>query len=62
MKASRILQADQVRFATAYAITKALLPLRLIVSVSATPWFARVAIVPSTNLIRRIFTRRKNKQ
>lgn len=50
-----------VEFATAYAITKALLPLRLILSVSVTPWFARVAIVPSTNLIRRIFTRRKGK-
>ena len=52
--------ADGVtRLATAYAITKALLPLRLILSVSATPWFARVAIVPSTNLIRGIFTRRR---
>ncbi|KAM0794616.1 hypothetical protein BDR22DRAFT_874832 [Usnea florida] len=50
-----------VEFATAYAITKALLPLRLILSVSATPWFARVAIVPSTSLVRRIFTRRKIK-
>ncbi|KAF6221080.1 hypothetical protein HO133_002761 [Letharia lupina] len=50
-----------VEFATAYAITKALLPLRLILSVWATPWFARVAIVPSTNLIRRTFTRRKKK-
>ena len=48
------------RLATAYAITKALLPLRLILSVWATPWFARVAIVPSTNLIRRIFTKRKS--
>ena len=52
--------ADGVnRFATAYAITKALLPLRLILSVASTPWFARVAIVPGTNLIRSIFTRRK---
>lgn len=33
-----------VEVATAYAVTKALLPLRLILSVWATPWFARVAI------------------
>ncbi|KAL6718033.1 hypothetical protein ACLMJK_004118 [Lecanora helva] len=47
-----------VEIATAYAITKALLPLRLIVSVWGTPWFARVAIVPSTNLFRRVFRRK----
>jgi hypothetical protein len=46
------------RFATAYAVTKALLPLRLIFSVWATPWFARIAIVPMTNLIRRIFRKK----
>ncbi|KAI9887358.1 MAG: hypothetical protein M1823_000783 [Watsoniomyces obsoletus] len=33
--------------ATAWAITKALLPLRLILSVWATPWFARAAVMPS---------------
>lgn len=33
-----------VEVAAAYAITKALLPLRLILSVWATPWFARVVI------------------
>ncbi|KAL9063406.1 MAG: hypothetical protein Q9161_009476 [Pseudevernia consocians] len=49
-----------VELATAYAITKALMPIRVILSVSATPWFARVAIVPSTNLIRRMFTKRKH--
>ncbi len=46
------------RFATAYAITKALLPLRLIFSVWATPWFARVAIVPSTTAIRRLYSKK----
>jgi hypothetical protein len=33
-----------VEVAAAYAITKALLPLRIILSVWATPWFARVFI------------------
>lgn len=46
------------RFATAWAITKALLPLRLIVSVSATPWFARVAIIPFTGAFGRLFRRK----
>jgi len=46
-----------VEVATAYAITKALLPVRLIFSVWATPWFARVAIVPFTNIFRRLFRR-----
>lgn len=46
------------RFATAYAITKALLPVRLIFSVSATPWFARVAVGPATNGLRRLFGRK----
>ncbi|MCJ1354535.1 MAG: hypothetical protein MMC33_004524 [Icmadophila ericetorum] len=46
-----------VEFATAYAITKALLPLRLIFSVWATPWFARVAVIPATNMFRRMFKR-----
>ncbi|KAF2436716.1 hypothetical protein EJ08DRAFT_577572 [Tothia fuscella] len=40
--------------ATAWAITKALLPLRLIGSVWATPWFARVAVVPVTNIMGKI--------
>jgi hypothetical protein len=33
-----------IEFATAYAITKAVLPLRLMFSVWATPWFARIWI------------------
>ncbi|CAG8972755.1 hypothetical protein HYALB_00006847 [Hymenoscyphus albidus] len=33
-----------VEVATAYAITKVLLPARIILSVWATPWFARVAV------------------
>ncbi|KAL9044534.1 MAG: hypothetical protein Q9214_002335 [Letrouitia sp. 1 TL-2023] len=46
-----------VEFATAYAITKALLPLRLALSVWATPWFARVAVHPATNAFRQMFKR-----
>ena len=39
-KGSRIL----IEVATAYAITKVLLPVRVIASVWATPWFARVVL------------------
>lgn len=44
-----------LEFATAYAITKALLPARLAASVSATPWFARTVFTPTANLARRLF-------
>ncbi|EME42967.1 hypothetical protein DOTSEDRAFT_88968 [Dothistroma septosporum NZE10] len=37
-----------VELATAYAITKVLLPLRLIGSIWATPWFARWTVLPIT--------------
>ncbi|KAI9880906.1 MAG: hypothetical protein M1830_009974 [Pleopsidium flavum] len=47
-----------VEFATAYAITKALLPVRLIFSVWATPWFARLTVIPFINGFRRIWRRR----
>lgn len=33
-----------VEVALAYAVTKALIPLRIIVSVSATPWFAGILV------------------
>ena len=33
------------------------MPIRLIFSVWATPWFARRAVVPLTNAIKRFFTR-----
>lgn len=35
-----------LEFATAYAITKALLPVRIVVSAWATPWFARSVLAP----------------
>lgn len=44
-----------LEFATAYAITKALLPVRIVASVWATPWFARTILTPATNAARRLF-------
>ncbi|KAI4233570.1 MAG: hypothetical protein L6R40_007021 [Gallowayella cf. fulva] len=41
------------RIATAWLIVKAFLPLRIPLSFLLTPWFARVAIVPSVSLFRR---------
>ncbi|KAJ5775143.1 uncharacterized protein N7511_000154 [Penicillium nucicola] len=46
-----------LEFATAYAITKALLPARLAASVWATPWFARTVFTPTANLARKLFVR-----
>ena len=48
-----------VEVATAYAITKALLPFRLILSVWGSPWFARWAVLPITSRISRLFSRAK---
>ena len=50
-----LLTYEAGRFGAAYAITKALLPLRLIFSVWATPWFARVSIIPVLNYAKRVF-------
>ncbi|TKA83599.1 hypothetical protein B0A55_00405 [Friedmanniomyces simplex] len=47
-----------VELATAYAITKALVPLRLVVSVWGTPWFARWSVLPVTGVMRKIWQRR----
>lgn len=41
-----------VELATAYAITKALLPLRLVLSVWAAPWFARRTVLPVVQLFK----------
>lgn len=46
-----------LEFATAYAITKALMPARLVASVWATPWFARTVFTPTTNLAKKLFKR-----
>ena len=48
-----------VELATAYAITKALLPLRLVISVWGTPWFARWTVLPLTNRLSRMFGRKR---
>lgn len=49
-------------FATAYAITKALLPLRLPISVWLTPWFARWTTLPASGVIRRWLKSRGSKK
>ena len=46
-----------LEFATAYAIAKALLPVRIAASVWATPWFARTILTPATKLVRRLVGR-----
>lgn len=46
-----------LEFATAYAATKALLPLRIIASVWATPWFARAVLGPVGRGVRRLLRR-----
>ena len=48
-----------VEFATAYAVTKALLPFRLVLSVWGAPWFARWTVVPVGNAMKRLFGRKK---
>ncbi|KAI4252103.1 MAG: hypothetical protein L6R42_008109, partial [Xanthoria sp. 1 TBL-2021] len=48
-------------FATAWVIVKALLPLRIPLSVWATPWFARVALVPSINVCKKLFGKLRRK-
>ncbi|ODH52759.1 hypothetical protein GX48_00953 [Paracoccidioides brasiliensis] len=44
-----------LEFATAYAITKALLPVRVVLSVWATPWFARVLLEPVGKGVGKVF-------
>jgi hypothetical protein len=48
-----------VEVGAAWAVTKALLPLRLVVSVWATPWFARWFVMPLTGRVGRFFRRGK---
>ena len=48
-----------VEFATAYAITKVFLPLRIMASVWGTPWFARTAVVPLMSQFKRMFSKGK---
>ena len=48
-----------LEFASAYAITKALLPIRIAASVCATPWFARAILSPLGAKFRRLFGNNK---
>lgn len=48
-----------VELATAYAVTKALLPLRLVLSVWGTPWFATWTVLPVTRRLAGLFKRKK---
>jgi hypothetical protein len=48
-----------VEFATAYTITKALLPLRIMFSVWGTPGFARLAVLPVIRRFKTMFGRGK---
>ena len=48
-----------IEAATAYAIVKALLPLRIAFSIAATPTFARWTVVPFVTLIGRMFSRKQ---
>ena len=48
------------RTATAWAIVKAILPLRLIVSVWGTPWFARTCVLPCTRWFKSFFPKSKS--
>lgn len=47
-----------VEFATAYALVKVLLPLRIVLSVWGSPWFARFAVIPIGNATRSVFRRK----
>jgi hypothetical protein len=51
-----------VEFATAYAVTKVLLPIRIVASVWGTPWFARKAVIPLMGRFKRMFSRGKTKK
>jgi Hypothetical protein FLILHELTA len=46
-----------IEFGTAYAIVKALLPVRIVISVWGAPWFARWTVIPVAAAIKRAFGR-----
>jgi len=46
-----------VEFATAYAVVKALLPLRIVFSVWGAPWFARWTVIPCSNAFKTLFAK-----
>jgi hypothetical protein len=46
-----------VEFATAYAVVKAMLPLRIMISVWGAPWFARWTVTPVNKAFGRLFSK-----
>lgn len=48
-----------IEFATAYAIVKVLMPLRIVISVWGAPWFARWTVVPLQSSFKRFFGKKK---
>jgi len=51
-----------VEFATAYAITKVFLPVRIVASVWGTPWFAKKAVIPLMGRFKGMFSKGKAKK
>ncbi|KIW18149.1 hypothetical protein PV08_02437 [Exophiala spinifera] len=49
-----------VELASAYAIVKVLLPVRIFLSVWGAPWFARLAVIPVGNAARSLFRGKKS--
>lgn len=46
-----------VEFATAYAIVKALMPIRIVISIWGAPWFARWTVIPVQNAFKSWWSR-----
>ncbi|TPX73711.1 hypothetical protein CcCBS67573_g05024 [Chytriomyces confervae] len=55
--ATRIRSETIVDMATAYAVVKLLMPVRIAVSLALTPWFARRAVVPARNALSNMWQR-----
>ena len=47
-----------IEFATAYALVKLLLPLRLVLSAWGAPWFARWTVIPISNIVKQTFRKK----
>jgi len=49
-----------IEVATAYAIVKALLPLRIVLSVWGAPWFARWTVLPVGAAVKKVFAAKRS--
>ncbi len=58
-KKKTIKKKKKNRLATSYAIVKVLLPVRIILSIWATPWFARNFIIPLNTVGKRFLSSTK---